>query len=1356
MLGPYHALKKVITKLREPQKTILHGIDGVIRDGEMLLVLGRPGSGCSTLLKTLAGFTAGYNRWEGEVKYNGVDIRIIDKLFRGDIAYNPEVDTHFPHLTVEQTLQLAVKSRAPGARREGHAKNYYIAQNVDMLATTFGLRHTLKTKVGDDYVRGVSGGERKRVSLAEMLAGRISVGYWDNPTRGLDASTAYEFAKVLRANADVQGTAAVVAAYQAGENLTVEFDKVTVLYLGRQIFFGTLLDAKEFFEGLGFASQPRQTTADFLTAITDHTGRRVRQGFEHKAPHTPDEFVREWKASPYYAQLQHEMANFRQTFGTGEASLQAYKKAQASQKAKAQRKDSIYLANISQQFRSTVLRGYQRIIGDTVYLGAFAFSSIFMSVINGSVFIKTSSSTSGYFSKGGIIFFCVLFNALQTMSEIATQYAQRPIVQKQSAYGFYHPFIDTLSSISADWPFKIINILIFDIIIYFMVGLKQTASAFFIFFLVTTVSTFAMSALFRTVAAVTKRAETATAIAGILVLVLTIYTGYVIPIPSMHPWFRWLQYINPISYGFEALMVNEFHGKNGVCTGLIPFGPGYENASIMNQVCAVTGAVPGRSTVSGDDYLEASFEYSYGHLWRNVAIIIAFTGFFIVTCAIATEYNQLAPSKGEFLIFRKGHEPEHVKKALDMGEAVEDIEAQQGNGEILVGTKTNVSQFGGLIKSKDLFTWDNINYDITMPDGATRRLLSNVTGYIKPGSLTALMGESGAGKTTLLNVLAKRIDTGIVLGSTLVNGLPIGKAFQRRTGYVQQQDLHLAESTVREALRFSALLRQPKEVSIQEKYDYVEKVIEMLEMEDYVEAVIGSPGNGLNVEQRKRTTIGLELAAKPALLLFLDEPTSGLDSQSAWSIVKLLRKLANSGQAILCTIHQPSSVLFTQFDRLLLLKKGGRTVYFGDVGDTAQHVIEYFESNNAFKCPKEENPAEYILNVIGAGATAHVDRDWGDVWANSPNASEMEQEKEALKSEYKELSLDMSTDEAEDADGSFAVGLLTQYKAVQARLFQNYWRAPDYVNSKILLNTVAGLFLGFTFYQEENTVAGLQNKLFAIFMAVILSMPLMNQLMPRWESLTALYGVREKPSKMYHWSTFVLSNVVAEIPFNLVAGTLFFIPWYFTVGFENAFDGSSKAERGAYQWLMIMLFEIWWSTFGQAVAAMSPNGQTATTFTTLLGGLVITFNGVLQPLSQLVEFWHWMYYVSPFTWLISGLLSNAISGSVITCATKEINIFNPPSGQTCIEYAGAFVKVSGKILNPDASADCEYCRYSVADQYLESVNMAYSERWRNAGFMCAYIVFNTLMVFGGFYLTKVAKPDFSWIVNKLKKRRTKS
>jgi len=203
------------------------------------------------------------------------------------------------------------------------------------------------------------------------------------------------------------------------------------------------------------------------------------------------------------------------------------------------------------------------------------------------------------------------------------------------------------------------------------------------------------------------------------------------------------------------------------------------------------------------------------------------------------------------------------------------------------------------------------------------------------------MGASGAGKTTALDVLAQRKNIGVITGDLLVDGKPLGPSFARNTAYgassvsvlvppevdrfletAEQMDVHEGTATVREAMRFSAYLRQPCEVPVPQKDADVEEIIELLELQPLADALVSS----LGVEARKRLTIGVELASKPELLLFLDEPTSGLDGQSAWNIVRFLRKLADHGQAILCTIHQPSSLLFESFDRLLLLHKGGETV----------------------------------------------------------------------------------------------------------------------------------------------------------------------------------------------------------------------------------------------------------------------------------------------------------------------------------------------------------------------------------------------------------------------------------------------
>lgn len=273
-----------------------------------------------------------------------------------------------------------------------------------------------------------------------------------------------------------------------------------------------------------------------------------------------------------------------------------------------------------------------------------------------------------------------------------------------------------------------------------------------------------------------------------------------------------------------------------------------------------------------------------------------------------------------------------------------------------------------------------------------------------------------------------------------MNGKPLDASFQRKTGYVQQQDLHLDTTTVREALRFSADLRQPKSVPQAEKYEFVEDVIKMLNMEDFSEAIVGNPGEGLNVEQRKLLTIGVELAAKPALLIFLDEPTSGLDSQSSWSIVAFLRKLANSGQAVLCTIHQPSAILFQEFNRLLFLMKGGKTIYFGDIGKNSKTLLEYFERNGAPPCDDEANPAEYMLDICGKKS----DRDWSEVWKTTSEAQEVQAELDRIHSQKR--------DEPAKDDGGlnseFAMPLTSQIWFVTKRIFQQYWRSPAYLSGK--------------------------------------------------------------------------------------------------------------------------------------------------------------------------------------------------------------------------------------------------------------------------------------------------------------------
>lgn len=532
------------------------------------------------------------------------------------------------------------------------------------------------------------------------------------------------------------------------------------------------------------------------------------------------------------------------------------------------------------------------------------------------------------------------------------------------------------------------------------------------------------------------------------------------------------------------------------------------------------------------------------------------------------------------------------------------------------------------ITSKAVLTWESLCYDVPVPSGQLR-LLKDIFGFVRPGQLTALMGASGAGKTTLLDVLAARKNIGKIIGDVLVDGIAPGTAFQRGTSYAEQLDVHESTQTVREALRFSADLRQPYEVSQVDKYAYVEEVIALLEMEDIADAIIGTPDSGLAVEQRKRVTIGVELAAKPELLLFLDEPTSGLDSQSAFNIVRFLKKLAAAGQAILCTIHQPNSALFENFDRLLLLQRGGECVYFGDIGRDAIVLLEYFRKNGAH-CPNDANPAEWMLDAIGAGQSARIgDRDWGDVWRTSSELANIKDEIVRIKAErIQEAGANRKTDEKE-----YATPLWHQIQTVNRRTQLSFWRSPNYGFTRFFNHVVVALFTGIAYLRLDNSRSSLQYRVFVIFQATVLPALILAQVEPKYD-LSRLIFYRESAAKAYRQFPFALSMVLAEIPYSVLCAVAFFLPLYYMPGFQSA------SGRAGYQFLMILITELFAVSLGQMMAALTPS----TFISMLLNPFLLTtfalFCGVSIPGPQIPKFWRsWLYQLVPFTRLVGGMVS---------------------------------------------------------------------------------------------------------------------
>ncbi|PCH34845.1 pleiotropic drug resistance ABC transporter [Wolfiporia cocos MD-104 SS10] len=1317
-LNPFTWLSGIQSMRHPTTRTILSGFEGVVRPGEMLLVLGRPGAGCSTLLRTLANQRGDYHAVNGEVHYDSLTPDDINRYCRGDVQYCPEDDVHFPTLTVDQTLAFAALTRTPNTRLDAISRQKHVQVMTDALKCVFGLRHVQNTLVGDASIRGVSGGEKKRVSISETLAMRSLLTCWDNSTRGLDSSTALEFVRAIRTVTNVTAVSTIVSIYQAGEPLYELFDKVCVIYEGKMAYFGPAKRARQYFIDMGYEPAHRQTTADFLVAVTDPNGRIPRADCRHAVPRTAEEFADYYRKTEIYLQNRADMGAYRKQYVGKPQRAAVYLESVRSEHAgHASSSDGSYLLSLPMQVRALMTRRVQIMRGNMTALLIELASFIILALIVGTIYLRLKANTDTFFSRASVIFFAYVWSGLSTMAEIPTLFAQRPIILRQYKAAMYHPFVEALSMTLVDIPITFVTMVAFSLILYFLAGLQQSACQFFIFMLFVFVMTITLKAFFRSITAAVTDPAAATAAAGILMLFLVLYTGYPIPLPSMIRALRWITLINPLRYGFESLMVNEFHTLDAECDTLVPSGAGYENITLANQGCAVVGSLPGQATVSGIRYVEFSYGFFYSHLWPGFGILLAFCLAFIATLIFFTEINTGSTQETSAVLFKAGSTP-HVSQSESS--STDDVEKAGGPASQLPASGVSISHEKAAKSEGNVFSWQQLNYTVPVSGGHYRQLLTDVSGYVAPGKLTALMGESGAGKTTLLNVLSDRAGQGIVNGERLLNGQPLPADFQSQTGYCQQTDTHVASTTVREALLFSAKLRQPQSVPLAEKEAYVDQCLRMCGLEAYADAIVGTLGS----EQRKRTTVGVELVAKPSLI-FLDEPTSGLDSQSAWAIVSFLRKLADSGQSIVCTIHQPSAELFEVFDKLLLLRKGGETVYFGDLGPNASTVISYFEQNGSRPCGEQENPAEFILDVVGAGATASSIIDWHSIWNQSREVLAVQHELAMIRVQGKSRPLERAVSQSE-----FATSWWYQLVTLLQRDARGLWRDPVYLIAKMAVNILCALIIGFTYFKSKHTMQGTENQLFSIYISTFLAAPLVEQLQVPFLDMRNIYEIRERHSRMYSWSALLTSQFLVEIPWNILGSSLFFLCWYWTAGFPT--------HRAPYTYLLFgIIYPVYYTSFGQATAAMSPNAEIAALIFNALFAIIIVFDGVLQPFRELGR-WTWMNRISPSTYFVEGFLGQAVGRTELTCSNIEFVQINPPIGQTCSQFLQQYITQNGGYVNnPNATSTCDFCLYRTTDEFLKSRNIFYSDHWRSLGIFCAFTLFNVLAIYTLTYFCRI-------------------
>lgn len=856
-------------------------LTGVLFPGETAIVLGNPGAGCSTTLKLITNQHQEYTGVEGNIQYASISNTALPADLQSEIVYNSEEDIHIPHLKVKDTVDFALRLRKPAANKQ--SVRSFSSNMTRSILQSLGILHTADTIVGNAFVRGVSGGERKRVSLAEVLAANPSVVAWDNPIRGLDSSSAFDFLHMLKRLSREVGMTNVVSLYQASEAMYQEcFDKVVLLYEGRLIYFGPVSRAKSYFESLGFQQLHRQTTPEFLTAITSTNERRIRTDYTGPLCLDPDSLASCFRSSEIYTEVLDEIARYKSNIATPVA--EAAFRQEVSRTVDRYRIFKSMTSSLHNQILVSLQRYFRLLWSDRISFFTIIALCVVNALLCGSAFYDIPATATGSYVRSCAVFFPLIYFLLNALTEVKATVEARDILLKQQQLGMLHPVAYVMTETLGSIPTAFLQTILFSCLYYFLVGLSKSAAQFWTFELILFVYYCSYSALFRMLGAWAPSLSIGLLMSGCGTPLTLAWAGYGPPWPTMLRWSSWIRRISPSPYALEALMTNEFEGLQLHCTldELIPAGPSFQD--VAHHGCSLPGAAPGEITTSGSYYLKEVYDYHYDHLWRNFGIIVAFWFAYTILASIGLTLMTRNKSNASGPVFRSGadvhcngvapknYEPDLEKQQQQPGQPRFDPSSESDGGVTLTPDEPTKPS-----ENSSVFTFEDINYTVTVA-GKPKRLLNGANGYVRAGQLTTLMGASGAGKTTLLDVLSQRKSQGQVEGHMQLNSCDISPSFARSCGFVQQGDIHEPLSTVREALQFSAYLRQSADVTDAEKAAHAEHIIRLLELESIADAVIGEPGDGkLGVEERKRVTIGVELAARPSALLFLDEACLLLD-----------------------------------------------------------------------------------------------------------------------------------------------------------------------------------------------------------------------------------------------------------------------------------------------------------------------------------------------------------------------------------------------------------------------------------------------------------------------------------------------
>ncbi|KAK2076468.1 hypothetical protein QBZ16_000993 [Prototheca wickerhamii] len=1205
-------------------------------------------SGKTTFMKALVGRYRHLSdlKVEGEVTYNGHDFGSF--VPERCASYVNQFDTHFGELTVRETMDFAVQCQssshwaslletvvareaAAGIRPDpevegfmkalafGHTNSIMVEGIIRML----GLTTCSETVVGNQMLRGISGGQRKRLGTAEVAVANSLVLVADEISTGLDSATTFAITSAFRSLAHIERRTLLIALLQPAPETFELFDDVILMSDG-------LVGVAEIFSPFGLVCPPRKGVADFLQEATTPSDQQ-KYYVDNTKPYeyvTAGAIRAEYLKTPAYRQVEAELAK---PYAPSPSDLALPTKKYAVPYGKLLA--SNWKRSMLLQTR-TKLFAYMRVV--QICLMGFCVATLFLNTP------KDTISDGNVFS--GAAFYSLIYMLIGGFAELHLLTERLPVFYKQREMMFYPGWCFALPTYLFRLPFALVDATLWSCIVYFAPSFDRS-SRFFVFWLIMFIAVAWATSLFQAIAAVCRTDTISTAVSSFFMLVFIVTGGFVMIKSAIPSWWIAAYWANPWAYLTQSISVNEFLGAS------------WDKPN---------PADPSNPESLGVQFLQfRDFIPETRMVWIGIGACIASIVINVAVLILATTFMPPRHSKPvmseealeelEYARQLEGPVPASIQHDIKLGmrragseKAMHDDGLESGLGETPAapagGAQPSAAR-GALPFRPMAMTFKDIAYSVPVPKGMdisaadvpqegehsnALRLLSGINGVFKPGVLTALMGASGAGKTTFMDVLAGRKTGGTVTGEVHINGFPKNQAtFNRVSGYVEQEDVHLPQTTVGEAIRFSAALRLPKSVSAEVRESFVAEIMNLVEMDKLDGSLVGILGeSGLSIQARKRLTIAVELVANPSII-FMDEPTTGLDARAASVVMATVRSIVNTGRTVVCTIHQPSIDIFEAFDELLLLKPGGRCVFAGPIGFESKALISYFTSIEGVEPIKPGyNPANWMLEQTSPANETALGVDFSSVYAGSAYAAKLQATVDAAH-EPEPGAQDIALADLE------VTGAMRQSTALLHRNFTMYWRAPDYNITRFGVTLLVGFVFGSLAWKqgdETNTPTGILNVAGLIF-ASTLFIGVSNSMSVQpiaHDQRSVMY--RERAAGMYGLLPYALAQFLVEIPYIVVQDVLYSCVVYWMVGFI--------ADASKFFWFMFLfgLTLAYFTTFGQMSLNLMPEMPLAQLFMSFFFGFWNLMCGFLIPASSIPGWWIWYYYINPITWTLYGLI----------------------------------------------------------------------------------------------------------------------